>query len=186
MYTPSHHYKLIAAAILICITLALPPTLLASTDQTGESNVEKLQQVGEARLTKLFWTIYDSRLYTTTGTYRGIEPDLVLEITYQREISSEQLINSTRSEWQAMSLYKKAQSESWLKQLQNMWPDVTKGDVLRLQVDHDMSSHFYFNGHPIGSVEKPEFTRHFLSIWLSPDSRYSELQQKLTGAKRSM
>ena len=186
MFTTSLNYKVTAAAILVCITLALPSTLLASTDQRVESNADKLQQVGEARLTKLFWTIYESRLYTTTGTYRGIEPDLVLEITYQRKISSEQLINSTRSEWQAMSLYTKVQSESWLEKLENIWPDVTKGDVLRLQVDHDMNSHFYFNGRPIGSMEKPEFTRHFLAIWLSPDSRYSELQQQLTGTKTSM
>ena len=186
MFTPSLKYKVIAAGILVCFTLLLPSTLLASTDQTVEPNIEKLQQVGEARLTKFFWTIYDSRLYTATGTYRGIEPDLVLEITYQREISCEQLIKSTRNEWQALSLYTKAQSEGWLDKLRNMWPDVTKGDVLRLQVDHDMNSHFYFNGDPIGSIEKPKFTRHFLSIWLSPDSRYSELQQQLTGTKTSM
>lgn len=152
-----------------------------NSEANAESLTRDLQLVGQARLNYLFWTIYDSRLYTRQGYYQGIEPDLVLEITYQRKVTASQLVESTRKEWQALGVYRQKDSESWLEKLRNNWPDVDKGDVLTLRVGDDLTSHFYFNGQAIGSIREAKFTHHFLAIWLSPDARHSRQQRQLTG-----
>jgi hypothetical protein len=170
-------------ATLLCVTCILFSASLQAIDQASQPSPLK---VGEARLSKLLWDIYDSRLYTPNGVYNGIEPGLVLEIAYLRKIPSKQLLDATRKEWRAMSLYDKAASEAWLQQLRNIWPDVIKGDVIRLEVGPQLGSHFLYNGRPIGSLREAEFTHRFLAIWLSPQSRYSELQQQLTGAQKNL
>lgn len=176
--------KRLHTLLALFMLVLLPMTHGLAT--AGTNREPHLQKVGEATLSKLFWTIYDSRLYTTSGEYRGIEPDLMLEITYQRKISSKQLIDSTRDEWQALSLYKKTSSEQWLTQLGKLWPDVDKGDVIKLQLDQQLNSHFYFNGNAIGNINDPAFTRQFLAIWLSPDSNHPEMQRQLIGSKNPL
>ncbi len=170
---------MLKAALRILVLLTLPFNIQATTQQESS-----LLEVGSATLTKLFWTIYDSRLFTTSGEYRGIESDLVLEIVYQRKISKQQLINSTRDEWQALSLYTESSSEQWLNELEQFWPDVDKSDTIELKVSEQLNSHFYFNGNAIGTINDAEFTRRFLAIWLSPDSRYPKLQRQLTGVEK--
>jgi len=181
MYKP----KANVAQFSLVITFILFAFIAVSAKANSEQLVNDLQLVGEARLSKLFWAIYDSRLYNRSGRYQGIEPGLTLEITYQRKITSQQLVESTREEWQMLRVYKQRSSEQWLKQLLTMWPDVKKDDVLTLRVDNNLASDFYFNGEAIGSIEKPEFTNHFLSIWLSSNARYPKLQQQLIGAVRN-
>ena len=171
----------------LCLLLILFLALAANSAHANTRlNTDNLQLVGKATLSKLFWTIYDSRLVSHTGEYKGIEAGLTLELTYQRKISAEQLIDSTREQWQALSLYESEQSEQWLAALKKMWPDVNKSDVLTLQVDENMQSHFFFNNQLIGVMSDSLFTQHFLSIWLSPNSRYSTLQQQLIGLTDSM
>ncbi len=142
---------------------------------------QSLTPIGTATLKKMFWTIYDSTLYSEDGLYQGIEPNLALAITYRRAIASRQLIDSTRSEWRKMSLYKREQSEAWLGLLSDIWPDVEKGDVITLHVGDGLASTFYFNGQAVGTIDSADFTQDFLAIWLSPDTSYPALREKLMG-----
>lgn len=174
-----------AATLLLLLLCSLIIPVMPPAQANGDQLSNNLQLVGEARLSKLFWTIYDSRLYTRDGNYQGIAPGMVLEISYQRKITSQQLVESTREEWQMLELYKPHPSDMWLKRLRDIWPDVKKGDVITLRVGNDLKSHFYFNGQAIGNIEASEFTKHFLAIWLSPNARYPKLQQQLIGAEKA-
>jgi hypothetical protein len=169
--------RLLNLITMILITFNLQSTAHADTDQP-------LKLVGEATLTKLFWTVYDCRLYTSSGVYNGIETGLVLAIVYQRKTSKQQLIISTKNEWQALSLFTPSSSEQWLQELEKFWPDVDQNDVIELKVNQQLSSHFYFNGNAIGTIHSEIFTRRFLAIWLSSDSRYPKLQRQLTGLQK--
>lgn len=166
-------------SLRILVLLALSFNIYAADHQQ-----DSVHKVGSATLTKLFWTIYDSTLFTPSGKYHGIEPGLVLKIVYQHKISKQQLISSTRDEWQALSLYSKSTSEQWLNKLEQFWPDVDKNDIIELKVSSELNSDFYFNGTAIGSINNADFTRHFLAIWLSPDNRYPKLRRQLTGVEK--
>ena len=145
------------------------------------SPVDGLQKVGSTRLKVMFWTIYDSVLYSPDGVYDTVEPGLALEITYRRKISAGDLINRTESEWQDLELEHSGR-EGWLARLQVIWPDVEPGDTLTLLVDDGLGSNFYFNERFIGSLDDADFTRHFLAIWLDPDSRFPRQRAALTGS----
>jgi hypothetical protein len=144
------------------------------------SPVDRLEAVGSATLRVLLWTIYDSRLYSPDGEYQGVEPDLALEITYRRNIAAQDLLQRTRKEWRELGLYK-PEHERWLEQLTGLWPDVKNGDSLVLRVDENLASQFFFNGQAIGEIASAEFTRNFLAIWLSEDSSYPKLRNRLVG-----
>ena len=142
--------------------------------------IKELDQVGTATLRVLFWTIYNSTLYSIDGEFRGVEPGIALELTYRRRITTTTLIDWTRREWQKQSLSGE-QSEEWLEILSTIWSDVKRGDVLVLKVSSDLSSEFYKNDELIGSLTDPVFTTNFLSIFTSEKSSYPKLRARLVG-----
>ncbi len=153
---------------------------LLFTTTLAASPTQNLNPVGSATLKVLFWTIYDSYLYTPNGIYDGVEPGLALQINYRRNISRSDLIDRTRGEWQKLDLYQTG-CEEWLGALEAMWPNLKRGDELILQVDKDLNSNFFFNGELIGSIEDSRFTESFLAIWLSENSSYPRLRNQLVG-----
>jgi hypothetical protein len=154
-------------------------TLLLATTSSANVTAE-LNQVGNATLKVMFWTIYDSYLFSKDGVYRGVEPELALRIDYRRNIKQDDLIDRTRKEWRKQGVYVDS-SETWLQQLDTFWPDIKRGDQIVLRVNAELASEFFFNGELIGSVVDPMFTRRFLSIWLSEKSSYPHLRNQLVG-----
>ncbi|MCG8414020.1 MAG: chalcone isomerase family protein [Pseudomonadales bacterium] len=157
------------------LSLLFAATLTASPTQD-------LNPVGSATLKVLFWTIYDSSLFTPNGIYEGVKPGLALQINYRRNISRSDLIDRTRDEWQKLDLYQ-AGCEEWLSALEVMWPDLKRGDELVLHVDEDLNSNFFFNDELIGSIKDSKFTENFLAIWLSENSSYPRLRNQLVGLR---
>jgi hypothetical protein len=141
-----------------------------------------MQLVGQPRLQVLFWPVYDSRLFSHDGDYREGQRPLRLEIEYLRDVASSKLVENTDSEWQQLPGVP-AYSEQWLQALSQLWPDVTAGDVLALELDESGSSTFFVNGEPLGSIEDPAFGQHFLDIWLSPNTSRPKLRLALIGEK---
>ncbi len=142
--------------------------------------VKELDQVGTATLRVLFWTIYNSTLYSIDGQFRGVEPGIALELSYRRRLTTTTLIDWTRREWKKQSLFSK-QTEEWLQILSTIWSDVKRGDVLVLKVGSELSSEFYKNDEFIGSLNDPLFTTNFLSIFISEESSYPKLRARLVG-----
>jgi hypothetical protein len=141
----------------------------------------QLRKVGEARLRVLFWSIYDSRLYTPSGEYDAGERPLRLEIEYLMNIRAEALVDRTEKEWRKMGL-EHPEQEDWLKRLESLWPDIEDGDVLTLDVNSDEEASFAHNGKHLGTIGADGFARHFLAIWLSENSTRPELRAALVGA----
>ena len=160
---------------LSCLILTLMLATTSSANVTAELN-----QVGNATLKVMFWTIYDSYLFSKDGVYRGVEPELALRIDYRRNIKKDDLIDRTRKEWRKQGVYVDS-SETWLQQLDTFWPDIKRGDQIVLRVNAELASEFFFNGELIGSVVDPIFTQRFLSIWLSEKSSYPHLRNQLVG-----
>lgn len=139
-----------------------------------------LRMVGQARLQFMFWPVYDSRLYSADGAYREGQLPLRLEIRYLRDVHAADLVRHTQSEWQGQGLSHAGQQE-WLETLSLLLPDVSANDVLALVVDQQGSSTFLVNGQPLGQIDDPQFGKHFLNIWLSPNTSRPELRQALLG-----
>lgn len=161
--------KVLLAAWLLTLSL---PTPGAESD---------LKLVGEARLKVLFWSVYDSRLYTADGTYMPEQRPVKLELEYLRDVKAADLVSKTQEEWQQQGLENPRQGQ-WLESLAAIWPDINKEDQLSLQIDANNHSRFYYNGELIGVIEDPEFGSSFLNIWLSPNTSRPELRLALIGS----
>ncbi len=152
--------------------------LLCGQVQASDS---ALRMVGQARLTFMLWPVYDSRLYSADGTYREGQLPLRLEIEYLRDVYAADLVRHTQSEWQSQGLSHPGQQE-WLETLSVLLPDVSENDVLAVVVAHETGrSAFLVNGRSLGQIDDPNFSEHFLNIWLSPKTSRPELRQALLG-----
>lgn len=149
------------------------------------------RKVGSAALTWGPFTVYTSELRTPDGLYHGTEQNQVLIITYKRDIDRDDLVEATRDQWQAQGiLQREPQSESWLRMLTSLWPDVTAGTQLAF-VLNDKQGQFWYRASalqktftPLGGVQSQAFSTHFLAIWLDPRTQYPELRQQLIGGKK--
>jgi hypothetical protein len=158
--------------LLTVLVLLWSVTLQAETD--------RFELVGEARLQVLFWSIYDSRLYTADGDYEPGERPVRLEIQYLRDIDADDLVTRTAQEWEQQGVRHQRQAR-WLEAMAALWPDIRENDTLTLELDENDRSVFYHNGRKLGAVEDAAFGQHFLDIWLSPDTSRPELRLALIG-----
>ncbi|WP_286237621.1 hypothetical protein [Neptuniibacter halophilus] len=139
-------------------------------------------KVGEARLTVLWFDIYQAVLFTPSGQFESYRAPLKLQLTYQRSISREDLISETGR--LLVPFAAPEQRTIWLQALREIWPGVNDKDQLVFQVDDRGSAHFFYNRVWIGSVEDPAFSAAFIQIWLSEQSEYPALARQLRGVPR--
>jgi len=162
---------------------ALATLLLSLVCAAAWAQPSQLEKVGEAELRVLFWSVYNSRLYSADGQYRQGQRPLQLQIEYLLDIKSEALVERTGNEWDSQGVTHERQ-EQWLATLAELWPDVSKNDVLTLEIDTDDRSTFYRNGELLGVIDDPEFGDHFTGIWLAPTTSRPKLRLALTGQQR--
>lgn len=154
--------------------------LLLLVHTAAGANAGELELVGKARLEVFVWPVYESRLYAPGGEYSPQQRPLRLEVTYLRDISTDQLVDRTQKEWRHLGL-EHPQQKQWLARLGELWPDVAEDDTLTLELDGDDQSRFLLNGEPLGGIDDPAFGDHFLAIWLSPDTSRPNLRRDLLG-----
>jgi hypothetical protein len=152
-----------------------------ATSITASEIKQTLKQVGKTRFSVLFWDVYDSELFTTSGKYDESLP-ILFEITYLRDIESKELIDNTVDQWQHLE-YKKAEYQPFVEPLRKLWPDITEGDKLTLLVEENRSV-FYFNDQEQGAIDNLQFGPMFIAIWLSPDTSEPKLRRALLGIKQ--
>ncbi len=170
--------------LLIVIGLCSGIGPINSAANTLPNQAEVLEKCGEARLTVMFWDVYDSTLYAPQGDYRpGVRP-LRLEIRYLRNIKAKDLVKQTRKEWQAQGVMS-PQHADWLTQLEAFWPDVADNDVITLDLDTAGTSTFSFNGSVVGQISDSQFGEDFAGIWLAPTTTRPELRAALIGSNAS-
>ena len=143
---------------------------------------DALTKVGEAKLEVLFWDVYTSTLYSDNGRYKEGQLPLRLDIQYLIDIKSNALVARTAEEWDALGL-EHENREEWLSSLAALWPDVSKHDVLTIELDDNRRSTFYRNGELLGTIEDRAFGASFLDIWLSPDTTRPNLRASLIGTR---
>ena len=171
-------------ALLVAASFALsPPSAMAA----GDEPLAGLTEVGRGELTWFGFSVYDAHLYTASGTFTGFdEPPIALEIRYEREVESRQLVETTRKEWRRLAgplgLRDAARTERWLADVGRIWPDVEPGERIVTILGADGVTRFYGTQGYLGRVEDPDFGPALLGIWLHPDTRVEDLRADLIGA----
>ena len=139
------------------------------------------KEVWRAKFSVFFFDIYQSRLLTETGSFNFSQKPYLFEITYLKDITSEDLIGRTVEQWQHLSI-SESQYQPFIKQLASLWPDISAGDKLAIRVTNKKSK-FYFNDVLLGDITNDTFGDMFVSIWLSPNTSQPELRHQLLGTR---
>ena len=137
--------------------------------------------LGQAKLSILFWDIYESKLFTSDGKL-PLSNDCqysMFEIQYLRDITKQELLDNTLSQWQHLAI-KQAEYTSYLAMLESIWPDIKSGDQLTL-LNNATTTVFYFNKEKVGEIESEQFADLFLRIWLDENTSEPKLRQQLLG-----
>lgn len=172
--------------LLFIYTLTLSMAADGQTDKAIERlppNLHDLQlkKVGTTQFSVLFWDIYNSSLYTESGSYsRKTPPDrLIFEIEYLKDITVDDLLERTIQQWEHLE-FTEAEYGRFIVPLKTIWPNISSGDKLVLFVNNNQST-FYFNNEKIGLIQQKEFSQIFLDIWLSPKTSQPQLRYELLG-----
>lgn len=170
----------IAAGILSAL-LSLPSLANQAVAHTA------LRTVGEGQFSYLFWDLYQARLATSDGKFDSYQQNkpLLLELTYQRDISKADFVEATLDQWQAQQGSLQQRHRDWAAQLDKLWRDVKKGDRLACLLRADGLVEFSYNGQPLGVVEDPAFAVEFLDIWLGEKTTAPKLRVALLGQNKS-
>lgn len=172
---------------LIYFIVAVFISLSVYADNGDDKNYHQLpsdmKQVGSAKFSLLFWDIYESTLYTYSGTYSSLEADspVYFKIRYLRDISRQELIARTLEQWQHLAM-SNAKIEQYSELLTDLWPDIKAGDSLAL-LKTTSKSQFFFNDKAIGMIDNQQFGDDFLNIWLSTKTSQPALRRQLLGAQ---
>lgn len=172
--------KLFATATVIYNPNELPKVNSVEILQTRLNKIN-FKYIGSATFSVLFWDIYQSTLLSTSGKYplKNQQEQLLFEIKYLKDISSEELVKHTEQQWKHIGIPVNSYQD-YIPKLKRLWPDIMKGDTLSLVIK-DQHSAFYFNKQYIGSITDATFGQHFIDIWLANNTSQPKLRKQLLG-----
>lgn len=163
-------------ACLVCPALswaadAKPPEL--TTIRSGEP-------LGTARLTYLWFDVYDAALWTDAPRFTYSAP-FGLTLTYLRAIAGEDLVDRTFVELDRLHGATLKDMERFRSVLRQSFPDVAVGDRITAIYQPNGGVRFYHNGRATGQIHDPIFARQLMDIWLSPNTSEPAMRRQLLG-----
>lgn len=160
--------------------LATPVAAAPALAPAVRAEVPDAVLVGEARLRKYLFHIYDAALWAPGGRYRA-EGAFVLDIRYARTIRASQINERTLAEWDRRGLLAGPNGAELRAALEDAWPDVGPGDHLTAVAQPGAPVKLYFNGRLYKEILQPAFGPAFFAIWLDADSSEPAMRQALLG-----
>ena len=151
----------------------------ASVDVIGKY-VQSPAMVGEARYTYILFDVYDAKLFAPKGVW-DFEKPFALELKYLRNLSGRKIAERSAKEIRNQGFSNEVQLAGWYSQMQEIFPDVSKGSVLIGVYQPNEETLFYNGEQLIGRVKDPEFGRWFFGIWLSENTSEPEFRRILMG-----
>lgn len=141
------------------------------------------EKVGEAKFKKFGLHIYDASYWSLRNkdSAGNASSATALSIAYAKNIRARRLLSSTYKEWQRLGFAEEHPLDAWLELLEEIWPDVNKGDFIVFVNHSDGSNAFYSDSKFLGSVDDPEFGTAFLDIWLNINAKYKKHREELLG-----
>jgi hypothetical protein len=164
--------------ILLCLILFMPT--FASAEGVVANYVESPKAVGTARLSVLFWDVYDATLYAPKGEYAKGE-SFALKLNYLMEFKGDEIAERSVEEMRKQGFADEMKLAAWYSQMKAIFPNVTKGSVITGIYQPNKPTPFYAGSTKLGVIQDPEFGRHFFDIWLSEKSSEPEMRRTLLG-----
>ena len=151
----------------------------ASADRI-EEHVPKAKLVGKGMFSYYFWDVYTGELFAPEGTYNNAPP-FALRLTYQRDLEGKKIAERSIDEMKKQGDVSSDNAQKWLALMEDIFPDVSEGDVITGIATEDGKSIFYVNGEMSDEIQDSTFTQRFFDIWLSEKTSEPKFRKKLLG-----
>jgi len=126
------------------------------------------QRAGTTRLRMWGFDIYDASLWTAAG-FRAdawTQGAFALELRYLRAFDGADIARRSLEEMARHGPMSKLQEANWLRAMQPVFPDVSKGDRITGVYEPGKGARFFHNGALRGEVSDADFAERFFAIWL--------------------
>jgi hypothetical protein len=135
----------------------------------------------QSRYTYFGFDVYLVSLWTAPDFQpeAGENQRLALELNYLRPFAATDIAKRSLQEMRRVRAFSAAQEKQWLSDMEQVFPNVRKGDRLLGLHRPGESAVFWHNGEPRGEIRDPEFARLFFGIWLSPRTSAPALREAL-------
>ncbi len=170
-------HKVMVGLLFLCLA---GQGALAAMD-LAVSFVPDAKQVGQGRLSVLFWDVYDAKLYAPDGTWSQDKP-FMLSLHYFREIKGVDIADRSVQEIRNQGFDDEVKLAAWHTQMKHLFPDVEDGSILSAVFIPGEKIKFFDRHQPIGVVNDAMFVRLFADIWLSEKTSRPDLRRQLLGA----
>ena len=157
-------------------------TMSAPTLKRLQPYLPNPRLVGQGKFT--FWglDIYHASLWTNDS---ALLPEgwatqrLALELRYLRDFEGKDIAKRSLDEINSQSGVAKDKAQSWLKAMEDLFPNVRKGQSLTGIYMADKGAQFLYDNTMLGELKDPELAKRFFAIWLSPQTSAPALRQQL-------
>lgn len=140
--------------------------------------LEQPEVVGQARLSVLFFKVYDATLYAPKGQYRA-DQAFSLSLRYLRDFEGVKIAERSIDEMRKQGYANEQKLSLWRREMTALFPDVKAGSELTAVRTASGITDFYRGLERIGQVRDPEFSRQFFAIWLGEKSSEPEMRRQL-------
>lgn len=174
-------------AALCQVELAWSQTAPAST--SGQQSWQRLRPylgnprlVGEDKFTYWGFEVYHASLWTGSNPLTPAQwqtQRLALELRYLRDFAGKDIAQRSVEEMHAQSPLPSDKAQSWLKQLNLIFPNIKKGDSLTGIYLPEQGAQFLYDNQSVGEIKDTELAQRFFGIWLAPQTSAPKLRQRL-------
>jgi len=159
-----------------------PGPMATPTTKRLQPYLNNPRLVGQGKFT--FWglDIYQASLWTGDNPLLPEQwhtQGLALELRYLRDFDGKDIAKRSLDEINGQSAVAKDKAQAWLKAMEDLFPNVRKGQSLTGIYLADKGAQFLFDNTVLGELKDPELAKRFFAIWLSPQTSAPELRQKL-------
>jgi len=127
--------------------------------------------------------IYDSYLCFDKKEYlhpeKIFKTDFSLILNYDVNIKKNKLIESSIKEINRYYSLNQKHQNDYQKQLNSIFSDIKKGDVVEAKYNKNGVVSFYHNQSFAGKITESDFSQKFLDIWLYKDNKYKSMTKDL-------
>lgn len=153
-----------------------------SGEQAALSAVIDAPLVGRGTYRYGLWDIYEARLYVPSGVWHP-DQSFMFEIEYFRSLNGKAIADRSVQEMRRQGFSDEMKLAAWHTQMRSIFPDVSKGSLLRAIHMPGEATRFFNGDAPLGSIQGEDFARLFFGIWLSEQTSAPRLRRALLGLR---
>jgi len=165
----------------VALLLAVGGAWAASPPQEVSTTLPEVTLSGNSRFTYFGFDVYDASLWVTQDFSADAyeRHPFALSLTYLRDFTGDAIATRSVDEMRRQPGSTDDQMAAWRRLMQQLFPNVRKGDRLTGIHRPGEGAVFLVNGRLLGTIRDAEFSRRFFGIWLSSQTSSPRLREAL-------